>query len=146
MVYGTVLCGERDSVLIHLPLLAALMGYSKIPYSERFDGGTEIKLWICGNVIGFKRLKRGNERSTEGRTPEPSLNTSELSDSRSSAETGRIVLREQWFCQRLCGRCFITGKYYLLFHEVTVKNTPVYRVKWVRSLERVNIELGKGQV
>ena len=29
---------ERDSALIHLPLPQALMGYSKLPYSEHLDG------------------------------------------------------------------------------------------------------------
>lgn len=31
----------RASVLIHLPLLLALMGYSKLPYSEHFNGSTK---------------------------------------------------------------------------------------------------------
>ena len=33
----------RDSVLIHLPLLLALMGYSRLPRSEHLDVCTKIK-------------------------------------------------------------------------------------------------------
>lgn len=48
----------RESVLIHLPLLLALMGYSKLPYSEHLDGCTKIKFWFCSSLHCFMRLNK----------------------------------------------------------------------------------------
>lgn len=50
----------RDSVLIHLPLLVALMGYSKLPYSEHSGGCTKIKFWFCGSLLFYENVK-GNK-------------------------------------------------------------------------------------
>lgn len=47
----------RDSVLIQLLLLLALMGYSKLPYSEHSGGCTK---WFCGSLL-FYEHEKGNE-------------------------------------------------------------------------------------
>lgn len=54
----------RDSVLIHLPLLLALMGYSKLPYSEHLDRRAKIKFWFYSSLLCFMRLTKGNERDS----------------------------------------------------------------------------------
>lgn len=51
----------RDSVLIHLPLLLPLMGYSKHPWSEHEDGCTKIKFWFCGSLLCFMGLKKATK-------------------------------------------------------------------------------------
>lgn len=51
----------RDPVLIHLPLLLALMAYSKHPYSEHLEGCTKIKFWFCGSLLCFNETEKSNK-------------------------------------------------------------------------------------
>lgn len=51
---------RRDSVLIHLPLLVALMVYSKHPYSEHSDSCEKIKFSFCGSRLCFNANDRSN--------------------------------------------------------------------------------------
>lgn len=49
----------RASVLIHLPLLLALMRYSKLPYSGYLDDCRKIKLWFSCIALWLKDWKKG---------------------------------------------------------------------------------------
>jgi len=54
----------RDSVLIHLPLLLALMGYPQRPYSEQLNGCTEINFSLLGRLPRSMRGKRAKATHT----------------------------------------------------------------------------------
>lgn len=73
-------CVGRDSVLIQLPLLLALMGYSKLPYSEHLNGCIKIKFCFCSVLWDWKRQWKRFFTAQGCKYTASSLNKKNLSD------------------------------------------------------------------